>query len=296
MTGPLIQIRALEKTFVRRSVLQSLDVDIASDDRIALIGSNGAGKTTLIRCLLGHYRHKGDIILDGEKVSTHNRAMLQSIAFVPQLPPPLKMPVADLIKFACQSGKADKDKIWSIADQLGLELAILMSIPFNRLSGGQKQKLLISIALARPAKLLIFDEPSANLDPAARAAFLDLLAKHKDRAMLIASHRLEEIASLVNRVIEMDQGRIVLDDRISDRLKEGDRRLCTLSVAEHSEALAKTLAEWDFEASADQLSYKGQVAGGDMIRFLSTLSRYGGLLSDIQFENLTDGSVTKQTS
>ncbi len=286
MTGPLIQISALEKTFVRRAVLQSLDVDIASDDRIALIGSNGAGKTTLIRCLLGHYRHKGDILLGGEKVSTHNRSMLEAIAFVPQLPPPLKMPVVDLIKFSCASGKADKDKIWDIADKLGLELAILMSIPFNRLSGGQKQKLLISIAMARPAKLLIFDEPSANLDPSARAAFLDLLAQHKDRAMLIASHRLEEIASLVNRVIEMDQGRIVLDDRISDRLKEGDRRLCTLKLAEPSEALSKTLSEWDFSIADNGLSASGQVAGGDMIRFLSTLSRYGGLLSDISFENL----------
>ncbi|SNZ07183.1 ATP-binding cassette domain-containing protein [Cohaesibacter gelatinilyticus] len=286
MTGPLIQISALEKTFVRRPVLQSLDVDIASDDRIALIGSNGAGKTTLIRCLLGHYRHKGDILLAGEKVSTHNRSMLEAIAFVPQLPPPLKMPVADLIKFSCASGKADKDKIWDIADKLGLELAILMSIPFNRLSGGQKQKLLISIALARPAKLFIFDEPSANLDPAARSAFLDLLAQHKDRAMLIASHRLEEIASLVNRVIEMDQGKIVLDDRISDRLKEGDRRLCTLKLAVPSEALSKTLSEWDFSIASNGLSASGQVAGGDMIRFLSTLSRYGGLLSDISFENL----------
>lgn len=290
MTGPLIQIRALEKTFVRRPVLQALDVDIASDDRIALIGSNGAGKTTLIRCLLGHYRHKGDIMLAGEKVSTHNRGMLQNIAFVPQLPPPLKMPVADLVKFACQSGKADRGEIDDLADKLGLELDILRSIPFNRLSGGQKQKLLISIALSRPAQLLIFDEPSANLDPAARAAFLDLLATRKDRAMLIASHRLEEIASLVNRVIEMDQGRIVLDDRISDRLKEGDRRLCHLVVAEHSSALAKTLKEWNFVINEDDISFTGQVAGGDMIRFLSTLSRYGGLLSDIRFENISEQS------
>jgi ABC-2 type transport system ATP-binding protein len=104
--------------------------------------------------------------------------------------------------------------------------------------------------------------------------------------MLIASHRLEEIASLVNRVIEMDQGKIVLDDRISDRLKEGDRRLCTLKLAEPSEALSKTLSEWDFTISENGLSANGQVAGGDMIRFLSTLSRYGGLLSDISFENL----------
>lgn len=294
MTGPLIQIRALEKTFVRRAVLQALDVDIANDDRIALIGSNGAGKTTLIRCLLGHYRYKGDIFLGGEKVSTHNRDMLEAIAFVPQLPPPLKMPVSDLVKFACESGKADRDEISNLADKLGLELDILLPIPFNRLSGGQKQKLLIAIALARPARLLIFDEPSANLDPAARAAFLDLLATRKDRAMLIASHRLEEIASLVNRVIEMDQGKIVLDDRISDRLKEGDRRRCRLVVSEHSDALSKMLAEWDFELEKDGISFAGQVAGGDMIRFLSTLSRYGGLLSDIQFKNFGESSQSEE--
>ncbi|MCV6574230.1 MAG: ABC transporter ATP-binding protein [Cohaesibacter sp.] len=295
MTGPLIQISALEKTFVRRSVLHSLDVEIADSDRIALIGSNGAGKTTLIRCLLGHYRHKGDILLDGEKVSTHNRGMLESIAFVPQLPPPLKMPVTDLIHFSCQSGKAEKEKIWDIADQLGLELDLLLAIPFNRLSGGQKQKLLIAIALARPAKLFIFDEPSANLDPAARAAFLDLLAQHKDRAMVIASHRLEEIASLVNRVIEMDQGKIVLDDRISDRLKEGDRRLCTLRVAESSAALTKTLSDWTFSQDETGTAFHGHVAGGDMIRFLSTLSRYGGLLSDIRFENLGEDEISSHT-
>ena len=78
----------------------------------------------------------------------------------------------------------------------------------------------------------------------------------------------------------------MLDDRISDRLKEGDRRLCTLRVAEQSEALSKTLSEWDFVFDEQALSFSGQVAGGDMIRFLSTLSRYGGLLSDISFENL----------
>ena len=63
MTGPLIQISALEKTFVRRAVLQSLDVDIASDDRIALIGSNGAGKTTTIGKLAKKYKDEGKSVM-----------------------------------------------------------------------------------------------------------------------------------------------------------------------------------------------------------------------------------------
>ena len=288
MTEPLIQLRALEKKFASRPVLQSLDMDIAQDDRIALIGSNGAGKTTLIRCLLGHYRYQGSITLSGEPMSLQNRQLLDALAFVPQLPPPLKMPVADLISFSEKSGRADRGKISGIADMLGLELDQIHGLAFDRLSGGQKQKLLISIALARPVQVLIFDEPSANLDPAARAAFLDLLARHKDRAMLIASHRLEEIASLVNRVVELDQGKIILDDRISDRLREGDRRICRLVIDEASEALGSMLAEWDFFPASQPLTYEGQVAGGDMIRFLSTLSRYGGLLNDIRFEKVSE--------
>jgi hypothetical protein len=71
----------------------------------------------------------------------------------------------------------------------------------------QKQKLLIAIALGREAKVLVMDEPAANLDPEARKIFFELLAERQhDATMLISSHRLNEVATLVNRVVELDMG------------------------------------------------------------------------------------------
>jgi len=124
------------------------------------------------------------------------------------------MPVGQLIGFSAALSDADPGKIDAIAARLGLPVEPIRARPFNRLSGGMKQKLLIAIALGRDARLLIMDEPTANLDPAARKIFFDLLAERQhDTTMLISSHRIDEVAPLVNRVVEMDMGKIVLDLR-----------------------------------------------------------------------------------
>jgi ABC-2 type transport system ATP-binding protein len=88
--------------------------------------------------------------------------------------------------------------------------------PFVKLSGGQKQKLLIALALRRESELLLLDEPAANLDPPARGVFLEMLSERGRAAtMLVSIHRLDEVAHLVDRVLELDQGRLVRDERLS---------------------------------------------------------------------------------
>ena len=274
----MIAIENLTKRFDQRPVLDALSLRIASGDRIALIGSNGAGKTTLFRCLLGHYRYEGSIACFGDKPSRRDSAFLQRVAFVPQLPPPLRMPVGELVKFAVDGAGADGKEVTAYAARLGIDLDAVRHQPFYRLSGGQKQKILVTLALARDADLFIFDEPAANLDPAARSAFIDILAERKDSAMLIASHRLEEVAPLVNRVIEMDRGKVVLDDSVMDRLKAGDMRHCSLRLTEAHPPFAKTMASWGFKAANDELTYEGEVPAAESFRFLGMLSRYASLV------------------
>ena len=117
------------------------------------------------------------------------------------------MPVDHLIRFAAGVCDSDPERMYSIAAELGLDAHKIRRQPFNKLSGGMKQKLLISIALGRDCDLLVLDEPAANLDPEARHNFFQLLAaKQQHAAMIISSHRLDEVAALVNRVVEMDQG------------------------------------------------------------------------------------------
>ncbi len=289
----MIHFKKVSKQFRRVRVLNSIDLDINNGDRIALVGSNGAGKTTLIRCLLGEYNFQGKITVDGLEPGANRTEVLKHIGFVPQLSPPLKMPVGQLIEFAAGVCDSKPEKMVEICSQLGLDVAEIRRRPFNKLSGGQKQKLLISIALGRDTNLLVLDEPAANLDPEARHTFFQLLAeKQQHAAMIISSHRLDEVAALVNRVIELDQGDIVLDDHVADQIDLDSVLVCCLTLNRASSAFAETIREWGFSDSEDGRVWRGEIAGPDRLRFLGVLSRYAALLKGIQLdENNKEGGA-----
>jgi len=196
----MIRFNKLSKSFRRTPILDGIDLEIGLGERVALIGANGAGKTTLIRCLLGEYTHAGEVLIQGRNPRLQRTEVLGLIGFVPQLPPPLKMPVGQLIDFSAALCNTAPGRIHDVAIQLGLEVADILARPFNKLSGGMKQKLLIAIALGRDANVLVMDEPAANLDPQARKIFFELLAERAQSVtMLISSHRINEVSALVTR-------------------------------------------------------------------------------------------------
>lgn len=294
----MIRLSNITKSFRAHTVLDDLSLEIASNDRVALIGSNGAGKTTLIRCLMGQYVHEGLVEIDGVSPRVDRTMVLAEIGFVPQLPPPLKMPVTELIHFAAGVCKANPSHMIELGERMGLSFTEVGSKPFNKLSGGQKQKILVAIALGRETKLLILDEPTANLDPAARQILFELLSERTDRPILISSHRLEEVSALVNRVIEMDQGRIVLDDRVSDMVDGAAFQKSTLVLSRPDEAFAKAIKDWNFTSNKAGLEWTGEVAAPDRLRYLGTLSRYAGVLASVHIEAIATsqkGEVDEET-
>jgi ABC-2 type transport system ATP-binding protein len=278
----MIRFSNVTKTFKRARVLDGVDLDIELGERIALIGSNGAGKTTLIRCLLGEYVCDGAVTIDGRDPRRERTELLKLIGFVPQLPPPLKMPVGRLIDFSAALCDTDPARIVDIAGRLGLEVGPVADRQFVRLSGGMKQKILIAIALGRDARVLVMDEPAANLDPEARKMFFELLAQRQDEAtMLISSHRLDEVSALVNRVVELDMGKVVLDDRVADDVSLSGMLDCRVTVKRAEPALAKALAHWRFEDRGDGIEWEGRIAGPDRLRFVGMLSRYVALIDHV---------------
>ena len=284
----MIQFNNVVKNFRRARVLDGISLDIGLGERVALIGSNGAGKTTLIRCLLGEYTHDGEITINGLDPRSNRTAVLGTIGFVPQLPPPLKMPVGQLIDFSAALCNTDPKRIHEIAKRLGLDVESILSRQFVRLSGGMKQKLLIAIALGRDAKVLVMDEPAANLDPEARKIFFDLLAERQNEAtMLISSHRLDEVSALVNRVIEMDMGKVVLDDKVADDVALSDTLDCRIVIKRFEPAFAKAIAAWKFAARDENLVWEGKIAGPDRLRFLGMISRYSAMVGDISLTENT---------
>ena len=277
----MIRFSDVTKSFRKTRVLDAINLEIGLAERVALIGSNGAGKTTLIRCLLGEYTFDGKVTINGRDPRRERTTVLGSIGFVPQLPPPLKMPVAQLIDFSAALCGTDPARIHELAQRLGLDLAPILTRPFVKLSGGMKQKLLIAIALGREAKVLVMDEPAANLDPDARKIFFELLAeRQEDVTMLISSHRLNEVSALVNRVIEMDMGKVVLDDRVADDVSLSGQFACRISIKRNEAAFVKAMQAWNFRDLGEGLEWEGEVPGPDRLRFMGMTSRYVALISD----------------
>jgi ABC-2 type transport system ATP-binding protein len=184
--------------------------------------------------------------------------------------------------------------MYDISAELGLDAGKIGRQPFNKLSGGMKQTLLISIALGRDCDLLVLDEPAANLDPEARHTFFQLLAeKQKHAAMVVSSHRLDEVAALVNRVVEMDQGLIVLNDHVADEIDMSSILECRLTLTRANAAFAETVREWGFTDAGEGVDWTGQVSGPDRLRFLGVLSRYAALLKGIHLKESTEAEKEK---
>lgn len=216
----MIRVRGLRKSYGRREVLRDVELSVAPGERVALVGPNGSGKTTLMRCLLGLVRASGTVTIAGHDPWTDHVAAQTHVAYVPQRAPTLAVPVADVVRLWTSTRPAARP-VEPCAEALGLDLRDLMSARFTELSGGMQQKLLVAMALCSGAAALFCDEPTANLDPAARGAFLAMLAELDPApSLVLSSHRLDEIRRLVNRVVVLAEGRVVFDDAVDAFLSD----------------------------------------------------------------------------
>ena len=212
----MIEIKNVSKKFADQFVLKDIDLNIVDGEQVLFVGQNGAGKSSLMRTILGEYiPTSGSVAIDGFDSFKQRSRALRGISFVPQTPPPLKLSLNELIYFAERTADASRADIVKFCDEMELDLSSNLNKPFHKLSGGMKQKFLIALAFGRASKAMIFDEPTANLDPSAREHFKTLLRKYtKDKSLIFISHRLEEVGGLVKRMISMDLGRIVDDKNV----------------------------------------------------------------------------------
>ena len=211
----MIKIKDLTKKFEKTLSLDSVNLNFAKGDAVALMGANGAGKTTLIRSILGYYHpNSGSVSVLGLDPIKERTEVLKHISFVPQLPPPIKLSLEELIFYVCKSSGVDEKQIYHYSNRMKLDVKANINKSFFKLSGGMKQKLLIAISLAKESEIVIYDEPTANLDPKARDDFYALIQESKkEQLSLFVTHRIEEVESIVNREIYMDHGKVVSDER-----------------------------------------------------------------------------------
>jgi ABC-type multidrug transport system ATPase subunit len=212
----MIQIHHVTKKFGPVVALDEVSLEIARGEHVAFVGSNGSGKTTLLRAILGLLRIEGRVTVAGVDVAKSPEIALRRVAYIPQIAPPIDAPVSEVVRAHATLRAIDPDETGDAAKRLGLEIDAVLGTRFRDLSGGMKQKLLAAMALATDPDVLVCDEPTANLDAAARDAFFEVVAERfENRIVVLCSHRAEEVERLVERVIEMRDGQIARDGNVA---------------------------------------------------------------------------------
>lgn len=206
----MLNLEHISKSFGKQLVLDDINLHIKKGEKVLIVGQNGAGKSTLMKVILAQLIcDKGSVLINGTNPFVKRKKALANLAFVPQSAPPLKLRVSELCEYATKVGNCSIQNIKEMLMNLEFDFEKESTKLFSKLSGGTKQKLLIAIALAKQSKLLLFDEPTANLDPKARAQFLNLLGKKaQDKAIVFISHRIDEVRNLTDKVVEIDLGKI----------------------------------------------------------------------------------------
>jgi polar amino acid transport system ATP-binding protein len=219
MSAPLLHIRALHKSFGHTEVLRGIDLAVAPQELVFIIGPSGSGKSTLLRCCNRlEEPTSGTVHLDGVDLmarSTDINAMRRKIGMVFQsfnLYP--HMTALGNVTLALRKvvGKSRTD-----ADALGMAalervgLAAKASAYPGELSGGQQQRVAIARALALEPTVMLFDEPTSALDPELVGSVLAVMRQLKaaGMTMLVVSHEMRFARDAADRVIFMDHGLIV---------------------------------------------------------------------------------------
>ena len=215
----MITARSLTKRYGKHVVLDDLDLDIPRGQRVALLGLNGAGKTTLLRCLLGLSDFEGSLTLDGAAAGDGpgGKAVRAKVGYVPQQPPRFDFRLIEFVEFFCRIRECPTDGAERFLEDLGLSLQADGGKRLSELSGGMLQKALLAIAMGSGAPVLLLDEPTASLDPSARRDFLEAVrTAPPDMTLLFASHRLDDVEALADRVIILDGGRFAFDGTLDE--------------------------------------------------------------------------------
>jgi ABC-type sugar transport system ATPase subunit len=209
-----LQLRNLVKRFGEVTVVQQLDLDVASGEFVVLLGESGCGKSTTLRMVAGLEEVTEGRILIGGRDVTHAHPMARDIAMVFQnyaLYP--HMDVAQNMSFALRlAGRPAAEiqaKVAAAAKVLNIE-HLLQRKP-KELSGGQRQRVAIGRAIVREPQVFLFDEPLSNLDAKLRGhmrAELALLHERLGKTTLYVTHDQVEAMTLAGRIVIFDQGRI----------------------------------------------------------------------------------------
>lgn len=224
---PLIEINQLSFHYPDgKLALNEISLKVMPGEKIALVGANGAGKSTLLLHLNGIFEGRGLILINGMEVKKKNLGHIRALVGVVFQNPDDQLfspTVFEDVAYGPIYQGFDRKIVHEKVDQALSAVHMTEYTDRNpyHLSGGEKKRIAIATVLSMQPQILVFDEPTAGLDPRARRELIKLLYE-LPQTILIATHDLGLAELLTSRTILLDQGRIVADGLTTSILNDGD--------------------------------------------------------------------------
>ncbi len=281
----MIEITNLTKRYGATTVVDDVSLTVPEGGAFALWGPNGAGKTTVLRSILGLVTYGGTVTVAGLDATTRGKGVRSIIGYVPQeLAFYDDMPVLELLDYSATLRGLPAGRIDQVVAEVGL--APHLDKRVAELSGGLKQRLGIASALLPDPPVLLLDEPTSNLDVAARDSVIELLISlhESGRTLLLTSHHADEVGMLVDRVVAMNRGRIETICAPSDLSDEvGLKAWMQLILTNGSTQLAlDTLAASGFTATRNASGVLVEVSAQRKGQALAALHDAGVVVDDLE--------------
>jgi len=212
----MIEVKKLYKNYGNVKAIQGIDFSIKDGETVGFLGSNGAGKSTTLKILSGYLSpSSGQISINNLDIMKDSHDIKKIIGYLPESNPLYNdMMVYDLLEFTSKIRKIPnnefKDALDKVVIQCGLNGILHKNV--GACSKGYKQRVGLACAMIHNPKILILDEPVTGLDPNQIVEIRELIKNlGKEKLVIMSSHILQEIEATVDRIIIIDQGKIIAD-------------------------------------------------------------------------------------
>ncbi len=239
----MIEVERLTKTFGPITAVKDVAFSVQPGEIVGFLGLNGAGKTTTMRILAGSLgATRGRALIAGIDIVEDPKGAKKALGYLPERPPLYPQMSVNAYLLFCARLKDVSDPQRTVEQAMQTtQIAEVGQRLIGHLSKGFKQRVGLAQALLHKPAALLLDEPVSGLDPAQRKSMLELIEQRASEgaAVLLSSHVLAEIEPICQRVIILNEGRVVAKDTVKN-LSE-DRHEVTLAVSRPDEALLKRL-------------------------------------------------------
>lgn len=243
----MVIAKNLTKKYGQREAISKVSFQLKKGEIVGFLGPNGAGKTTTMKILTGYMSPlEGSVLIDNIDISTHPIEAKKKLGYLPEVPPVYgEMSVEPFLRYVARLKLCEKNQIKSLAEQ-AMEKTGLISVRhrlIQNLSKGFKQRVGLAQALVSNPEILILDEPTVGLDPNQVMEIRELLQQLKGQhTIILSTHILPEVQASCDRVIIINEGRIIAEDSIASLgQKMKSKKQILLTVKNISDKLIQEL-------------------------------------------------------